>query len=83
MEKVSMSHLISFSRYQTKCGQLIEYNVKQFFFKNHTGDKAGRLVFILDKSFILDKRKVTCSLVSIYFDSPRLRHTIKTNCTEL
>ena len=52
-----MSHLISFSRYQTKCGQLIEYNVKQFFFKNHTGDKAGRLVFILDKSFTLDKSK--------------------------
>ena len=45
------------------------------FFKNHAEDEGGRLVtdlFLFFKEALYGKRKMVCSLVSIYFDSQQL-----------
>ena len=54
--------------------KLIEYNVRIFFLKNHTENEAGQLV---PGPFFL------ISIISIHFCSPRLRHTIQTNCINI
>ena len=44
-----------------KIGQVIEHNNKNIFFKNHTENEAGRLlyrpIFLLQKNFIWGKSK--------------------------
>ena len=58
-----------------KSDWLIEYNKRNFFFKNHAINEIGRLVqdlFLFLKKLYMMKKKVICSLVSIYFDCPQL-----------
>ena len=56
-----------------KLGQLLEYDVRIFFFffKNHAENEAGRLVLglflLLKKVFIKEKQEFS-TLVLIYFD---------------
>ena len=65
-----------------KFGQLIEYNKKNSFFRNHGKNKLGRLVPDLSSFFwkALDEVKVSamvCSLVLINFDSPQVDIQLK------
>ena len=58
-----------------KFDQLIEYNKRNIFLKNHAENEAGRLIpdlffFFLKKK--LSMRTSGLGLVSIYFDSPQL-----------
>ena len=48
------------------------------FFKNHAENEAGRLVPDLFQKTLIKAKQVVSKLVLIYFDRPRLRHTIKT-----
>ena len=68
-----------------KFGQIIDYDVKIFFFKNHPETKVGRpvpdLCFL--RKLYMKWKQVFYSLASIYFDSPRLRHAVKTNWIKL
>ena len=71
-------------------GQLLEYNVKNIFFKNHAKNKVGRLVSELSLSCFFLKKKTSYEikasglhLLSIYFDSSRFGHTTKTKCVKL
>ena len=55
--------------------QLIEYNKRMFFFKNHAENEAGRLFpdfFMFFKKALNGVKASFCSLVSIYFDSSQL-----------
>ena len=56
--------------------QLIEYIAREvFFFKNHTGNEAGRLVpglFFFLKKLLVRYMQLVCNLVSINFDNPQL-----------
>ena len=68
-----------------KLGQLLEYDVRIFFFfffKNRAENDAGRLVLglflLLKKVFIKEKQEFS-TLVLIYFDRTRLGHKIKTS----
>ena len=67
---------------KTEFDQLIEYNVK-----NHAENETGRLVpdlFLFSKKGSSDIKVSGQHLkVSIYFGSPRVGHTIKTNCMKL
>ena len=66
-----------------KFGQLIEIN----FFKNYAQNEAEELVpdffLVFEKALYEVKASGLHLIVSIYFDSPPLEHTIKTNCTNL
>ena len=58
-----------------KFGQVIEYNKKNIFFKSHRENETARLVpglFLLFEKALFEIKKVVCSLVSIYFNSPQL-----------
>ena len=62
-----------------KFSQLIEYNIKTFFLKNHAENEAGRLVpdiFFFYKFYMM-KKQVVCTLVSICFGYLQLGYTIK------
>ena len=48
--------------------QLIEYNKRNIFLQNCAENEAGRLV----SDLFIDHLIVICSLLLIYFDSPRL-----------
>ena len=54
-----------------------------FFFKNHAKIDARRLVHGFLKKTLYEVKASDCSLVSIYFDSPPIWHTIRTNCIKL
>ena len=65
-----------------KFRQLIKYNVRNNFLKNHVGNEAERLVlelFFVLKEFYMKKKQVISTSISIYFGSPWLGHTTK-NC---
>ena len=56
-----------------KFRQLIEYNVRYNFLKNHVGNEAERLVlelFFVLKEFFMKKKQVISTSISIYFGSP-------------
>ena len=59
-----------------KFDQLIEYNKRNIFLKNHAENEAGRLIpdlfFFLKKKKKVSMRTSGLQLVSIYFDSPQL-----------
>ena len=58
-----------------KFDQLIEYNKRNIFLKNHAENEAGRLIpdlFFFFKKKKLSMRTSGLRLVSIYFDSPQL-----------
>ena len=59
-----------------KFGQLLEYNVRYFFFKNYADDKGG---ILFPDFFCFLTKQVVSTLVSIYFGRPRLGLTIKIN----
>ena len=66
-----------------KFGQLLEYNARKIFAKNNAENKGGRLVpelfcVFLKKLFVW-LNQMFSTLVSIYFDSPRLGNKIKNN----
>ena len=66
-------------------GQLIEYTFWKHF-SSKIIQKLRRLVpdlFLTFKCLHLRQKQVVCTLVSIYFDSPRLGHTIETNRIKL
>ena len=53
-----------------KFGQLIEYNMKIFFFKNNAENDAGRLfpdLFLFLKKRFMKKKQVVSTLISIHF----------------
>ena len=59
-----------------KFSQLLEYNKRNFFFKNHAQNDVGRLVpdlFLFFKKALYEVKasSLICNLVSIYFDSPQ------------
>ena len=66
-----------------KFGQLIEYNWEIFFFENHAGIEAGRLVPRLFLFFKKRLYEVKASGLHLNFHNPQLGHTIKTNCIKL
>ena len=56
-----------------KFGQSIEYNRRNFFFKNHAKNEAGRLVpelFLFFKKALLKIKKLVSTLVLIHFGRP-------------
>ena len=60
-----------------KFGQLIEYDKKNIFLKDHAENQTGRLV---PELFLILKKKQK-EVVLTYFGRPRHGHTIKRNCT--
>ena len=73
-----------------KFSQLIEYNVTNIFLEQIAENEAGRLVAHLFVLFFFSKKKealykvkqLISTLISIYFSTPRLGHTIDVNCTK-
>ena len=69
-----------------KFDQLIEYNTRNNFFKNHVENKARELVpevFLFFEKLYIRQKQVVCTLVSIDFDRPPLEHAIKKLCETL
>ena len=69
-----------------KFGQLIEYKERNIFLECHAENETGRLIrdpFLFFKKAFYEVKATGLPLVSIYFDSSRLGHTIKTNYVKL
>ena len=58
-----------------KCGQLIECDKRNFLFKNHAENEAGRLVvpdlFLFNKKALYEVKVNGLQLSVSYFDSPQ------------
>ena len=69
-----------------KFDQLIEYNTRNNFFKNHVENKARELVpkvFLFFEKLYMRQKQLVCTLVSTDFDRPPLEHAIKKLCETL
>ena len=66
-----------------KSVQLIEYNRKIFFFKNHSGNWAGRLVSDVFLFFEKALYEIKVSVHFIIFRQSSTEHTIKPNYIKL
>ena len=65
-----------------KFGKLIEYNVRNTFFKKYAENETGRLVpdlFYSLKKIYISSKQVVDTLVIIHFGRPSLGPAIKTN----
>ena len=70
-----------------KFSQLIEYNVTNIFLEQIAENEAGRLdahlfvfCFFKKKKALYKVKQLISTLISIYFSTPRLGHTIDVNC---
>ena len=69
-----------------KFSQLIEYNKRNIFFKNHAENEAGMLVpdpFLFFRKASCEVKAIVLQLGFIVFQQPSTWHTIKTNCIKL
>ena len=66
-----------------KFGQLTECNVSNIFFKHHAENEIRRLVLALFKKALYEVKASGQHLGVIYFSTPRLGHTIKTNSRKI